>query len=77
MVVQDAGGAAGGGEGPSRDPKATLAMEVAEKSSTVIGRSHLAYTVSYCITHLAYTLSYYTPGLHTVITQMGFYSASF
>ncbi|KAM9446229.1 extracellular matrix organizing protein FRAS1 [Clarias gariepinus] len=31
------------GDGPRRDPKALLSMEVAEKSSTVITRSHLAY----------------------------------
>ncbi|XP_046698206.1 extracellular matrix protein FRAS1 [Silurus meridionalis] len=31
------------GDGPRRDPKALLSMEVAEKSSTVIRRSHLAY----------------------------------
>ncbi|XP_076007225.1 extracellular matrix organizing protein FRAS1 [Genypterus blacodes] len=33
-----------GGAGPQRDPSATLSMEVGEKSSTVIRRSHLAYT---------------------------------
>ncbi|XP_048099370.1 extracellular matrix protein FRAS1 [Alosa alosa] len=32
-----------GGDGPRRDPNAQLAMEVSEKSSTVITRSHLAY----------------------------------
>ncbi|XP_031426498.1 extracellular matrix protein FRAS1 [Clupea harengus] len=32
-----------GGDGPRRDPNALLAMEVSEKSSTVITRSHLAY----------------------------------
>ena len=35
-----------GGDGPQRDPAASLSLEVGEKSSTVIGRSHLAYTVS-------------------------------
>ncbi|XP_061586644.1 extracellular matrix protein FRAS1 isoform X2 [Cololabis saira] len=34
----------GGGEGPQRDPAATLSLEVGEKSSTVFRRSHLAYT---------------------------------
>lgn len=34
-----------GGDGPRRDPNALLAMEVSEKSSTVITRSHLAYKV--------------------------------
>ncbi|XP_029366253.1 extracellular matrix organizing protein FRAS1 isoform X2 [Echeneis naucrates] len=33
-----------GGDGPRRDPAATLSLEVGEKSSTVIKRSHLAYT---------------------------------
>lgn len=33
------------GDGPRRDPKAVLSMEVGEKSSTVIRRSHLAYVV--------------------------------
>ncbi|XP_010796071.1 extracellular matrix protein FRAS1-like [Notothenia coriiceps] len=33
-----------GGEGPQRDPAATLSLEVGQKSSTVIRRSHLAYT---------------------------------
>ncbi|KAF7657675.1 hypothetical protein LDENG_00023850, partial [Lucifuga dentata] len=32
------------GDGPRRDPAATMSMEVGEKSSTVIRRSHLAYT---------------------------------
>uniref|UniRef100_A0A3Q2PFS0 Fraser extracellular matrix complex subunit 1 n=1 Tax=Fundulus heteroclitus TaxID=8078 RepID=A0A3Q2PFS0_FUNHE len=32
------------GEAPRRDPAATLSLEVGEKSSTVIRRSHLAYT---------------------------------
>lgn len=36
------------GDGPRRDPKALLSMEVAEKSSTVIRRSHLAYVVREC-----------------------------
>uniref|UniRef100_A0A3Q3IUW6 VWFC domain-containing protein n=1 Tax=Monopterus albus TaxID=43700 RepID=A0A3Q3IUW6_MONAL len=31
-------------DGPRRDPTATLSLEVGEKSSTVIRRSHLAYT---------------------------------
>lgn len=35
-----------GGNGPQRDPAASLSLEVGEKSSTVIRRSHLAYTVS-------------------------------
>lgn len=35
-----------GGSGPQQDPIATLSLEVGEKSSTVIRRSHLAYTVS-------------------------------
>ncbi len=35
-----------GDDGPQRDPAATLSLEVGEKSSTVIRRSHLAYTVS-------------------------------
>lgn len=35
-----------GDDGPQRDPAATLSLEVAERSSTVIRRSHLAYTVS-------------------------------
>ncbi|XP_029959982.1 extracellular matrix organizing protein FRAS1 [Salarias fasciatus] len=39
VVVLGAGGA-----GPQRDPAATLSLEVGEKSSTVIRRSHLAYT---------------------------------
>ncbi|XP_028271092.1 extracellular matrix organizing protein FRAS1 isoform X9 [Parambassis ranga] len=34
----------GGGDGPQRDPAATLTMEVGEKSSTVVRRSHMAYT---------------------------------
>ena len=38
-----------GGDGPQRDPTATLSLEVGEKSSTVIRRSHLAYTVSLSI----------------------------
>ncbi|KAM6930976.1 extracellular matrix organizing protein FRAS1 [Xenentodon cancila] len=33
-----------GGDGPQRDPAATLSLEVGEKSSTVIRRSHLAFT---------------------------------
>ncbi|XP_041644401.1 extracellular matrix protein FRAS1 [Cheilinus undulatus] len=33
-----------GGDGPQRDPAASLSVEVGEKSSTVIRRSHLAYT---------------------------------
>ncbi|XP_017560623.2 extracellular matrix protein FRAS1 [Pygocentrus nattereri] len=33
----------GGGDGPKRAPDALLSMEVAEKSSTVVRRSHLAY----------------------------------
>ncbi|KAM4616687.1 extracellular matrix organizing protein FRAS1 [Polymixia lowei] len=33
-----------GGDGPQRDPLAKLTLEVGEKSSTVIRRSHLAYT---------------------------------
>lgn len=33
-------------DGPRRDPAATLSLEVGEKSSTVIRRSHIAYTVS-------------------------------
>lgn len=41
VMVLDAGG-----DGPQRDPAATLSLEVGEKSSTVIRRSHLAYTVS-------------------------------
>lgn len=36
---------AAGGDGPRKDPNAQLAMDVAEKSSTVITRSHLAYKV--------------------------------
>lgn len=36
-----------GGSGPQQDPVATLSLEVGEKSSTVIRRSHLAYTVSW------------------------------
>lgn len=43
VVVLDGGG---GGDGPKRDPAATLSLEVGEKSSTLIRRSHLAYTVS-------------------------------
>jgi len=35
-----------GGEGPQHQPEATLSLEVGDKSSTVIQRSHLAYTVS-------------------------------
>lgn len=35
----------GGADGPKRDPEALLSMEVAEKSSSVIRRSHLAYVV--------------------------------
>lgn len=35
-----------GDDGPRRDPAASMALEVGEKSSTVIGRSHLAFTVS-------------------------------
>ncbi|XP_032434237.1 extracellular matrix organizing protein FRAS1 isoform X1 [Xiphophorus hellerii] len=34
----------GAGDGPRRDPAASLSLEVGEKSSTVIRRSHLAYT---------------------------------
>lgn len=41
VMVLDAGG-----DGPQRDPAATLSLEVGEKSSTVIRRSHLAYSVS-------------------------------
>ncbi|KAM7415601.1 hypothetical protein PAMA_017903 [Pampus argenteus] len=33
-----------GGDGPKRDPAAALSLEVGEKSSTVIRRSHLSYT---------------------------------
>lgn len=33
------------GDAPKRDPKALLSMEVAEKSSTMISRSQLAYMV--------------------------------
>ncbi|XP_069025425.1 extracellular matrix organizing protein FRAS1 isoform X2 [Embiotoca jacksoni] len=33
-----------GGDGPQRDLAATLSLEVGEKSSTVVRRSHLAYT---------------------------------
>jgi len=36
----------GGGDGPQRDPAATFSLEVGKKSSTIITRSHLAYTVS-------------------------------
>lgn len=36
------------GDGPRRDPKALLSIEVAEKSSTVITRLHLAYVVRSC-----------------------------
>ncbi|KAM3867993.1 extracellular matrix organizing protein FRAS1 [Diretmus argenteus] len=32
------------GDGPKRDPSAMLSLEVGQKSSTVIRRSHLAYT---------------------------------
>lgn len=42
VVVLDGGS----GDGPQRDPAATLSLEVGEKSSTLIRRSHLAYTVS-------------------------------
>ncbi|KAK2838085.1 hypothetical protein Q5P01_015297 [Channa striata] len=35
-----------GGDGPRRDPTATLSLEVGEKSSSVIRRSHLTYTDS-------------------------------
>ncbi|XP_067377534.1 extracellular matrix protein FRAS1 isoform X3 [Channa argus] len=35
-----------GGDGPQRDLTATLSLEVGKKSSTVIRRSHLAYTDS-------------------------------
>lgn len=41
VMVLDAGG-----DGPQRDPAASLSLEVGEKSSTVIRRSHLAYNVS-------------------------------
>ncbi|XP_013870055.1 extracellular matrix organizing protein FRAS1 [Austrofundulus limnaeus] len=34
----------GAGDGPRRDPAASLSLEVRERSSTVIRRSHLAYT---------------------------------
>lgn len=37
-----------GEDGPQRDPAATLSLEVGQKSSTVIGRSYLAFTVSGC-----------------------------
>uniref|UniRef100_UPI001ED83835 extracellular matrix protein FRAS1 n=1 Tax=Scatophagus argus TaxID=75038 RepID=UPI001ED83835 len=33
-----------GDDGPQRDPAATLSLEVGEKSSTVVRRSHLTYT---------------------------------
>ncbi len=33
------------GDAPKHDPKALLSMEVAEKSSTIIRRSQLAYMV--------------------------------
>ncbi|XP_072243382.1 extracellular matrix organizing protein FRAS1 isoform X1 [Leuresthes tenuis] len=33
-----------GGDGPQRDPAATFSLEVGKKSSTIITRSHLAYT---------------------------------
>ncbi|KAF7205299.1 extracellular matrix organizing protein FRAS1 isoform X2 [Nothobranchius furzeri] len=33
-----------GGDGPQRDPAALLSLEVGEKSSTIIRRSHVAYT---------------------------------
>ncbi|XP_071779938.2 extracellular matrix organizing protein FRAS1 [Centroberyx gerrardi] len=36
--------AGAGGDGPQRDPAAILSLEVGEKSSNVIRRSHLAYT---------------------------------
>lgn len=36
----------GAGDGPQRDPAASLSLEVSEQSSAVIKRSHLAYTVS-------------------------------
>uniref|UniRef100_A0A8C7MVD0 Fraser extracellular matrix complex subunit 1 n=1 Tax=Oncorhynchus kisutch TaxID=8019 RepID=A0A8C7MVD0_ONCKI len=35
-----------GGDGPRRDPEALLSMEVPEKSTSVIRRTHLGYTVS-------------------------------
>ncbi|XP_056274598.1 extracellular matrix protein FRAS1 [Pseudoliparis swirei] len=44
VVVLAPGGGGGNSDGPQRDPTATLSLEVGEKSSTVIGRSHLAFT---------------------------------
>ncbi|XP_061672611.1 extracellular matrix protein FRAS1 isoform X3 [Syngnathoides biaculeatus] len=37
-------GSRAGGDGPQRDPAAALSLEVGKRSSTVISRSHLAYT---------------------------------
>ncbi|AWP07675.1 putative extracellular matrix protein FRAS1 [Scophthalmus maximus] len=43
VQVEVLGGGAGG-DGPQRDPAASLSLEVGEKSSTVIRRSHVAYS---------------------------------
>lgn len=40
-----------GGNGPQPDPAAALSLEVKEKSSTVIRRAHLAYSVSDWLEH--------------------------
>ena len=37
-----------GADGPRKDPVAILSLEVGEKSSTVLRRTHLAYTVTSC-----------------------------
>lgn len=57
-----------GDDGPVLDPAATLSLEVGENSSTVISRSHLAYTVSETplFNHLFYTsLGWSTAWLYT------------
>jgi hypothetical protein len=53
-----------GADGPRKDPGSVLSLEVGEKSSTVLRRSHLAYTVThqarlaYTVIHLSVSLSY-------------------
>lgn len=60
-----------GDDGPRRDPAASLSLEVGEKSSTVIRRSHLAYTVSerppYLSGGLCLTIRYFYSVFYSIL----------
>lgn len=68
----------GGGDGPQRDPAATLSLEVGEKSSTLIRRSHLAYTVSARHARLgsAHTNTRSSVRLDVIVVRFFFFSVS-